>query len=91
VVWDRLCDLRGTDPAIGRQQLTPERELVLLDKDFQAGGPELEAWSMVYLRYLASAQVSVREVAERLDASHKTLMRRTTRGYELLAEALRAR
>jgi len=91
VVWEHLGRLRGADGSIDTVQLTPERELELAARDFDAGSRELESWSAVYLRYFSASRLPLRDVAERLGVSRKTLRRRAQDGHRLLAEALRQR
>ncbi|MFN2250949.1 MAG: ATP-binding protein, partial [Anaerolineae bacterium] len=91
VVWEQLSELRGADSAAARRALTVERELAHAGEDFEAACTDLEAWSTLHLRYLARSRLSVEHIAGHLAVSRPTLMRRSTRGYELLAVALRER
>jgi len=89
VIWEQLCRIRGNSPSPRRPELTPEAELALLCRDFQVGKTEIEAWSLLYHRYLAADRTPVGEVAKLLGLTEKTLERRLNRGHELLAARLR--
>jgi len=89
VIWDRLRELRGARPSPRRASLAPEVELSLLREDFQAGKTEIEAWSLLYHRYLAHDRTPVGQVADLLGITDKTLERRLDRGHTLLAARLR--
>ncbi len=91
VVREKLAGLRGARHDPSRRPLSPDRELALFKTDFAAGSADLEALSVVYMCFLSAARLSAREMAQRLQVSKRTLARRSTRGCELLAEALRER
>ncbi len=58
---------------------------------FAAGDADLEAWSVLWARYLAPRAVPVARLAHDLGVVRRTLERRTERGAESLAAELRRR
>jgi hypothetical protein len=89
VIWAQLTRLRGAERAPRRDEVTPDEELRLLQEDFKDGNIERGAWSMLWFRYMAVSRPQMREVADVLGVSAKTLRRRLTRGYTLFADVLR--
>lgn len=92
IVCGQLERLRGSGPAssTSRDALTTAQELAWLEADFQTGQPELEAWSIVYCRFLSTGRWAMAELATRLGVVERTLERRLGRGYDLLADQLRS-
>ncbi len=91
VVWRHLSQLRGSRGSYSREELTPEQELLLAKGDFRAGNKMLEAWSVLYSRFFAANPMPLIELPSKVGASRRTLSRRTSLGYELLAAALNRR
>jgi len=89
VVWQHLAQLRGLRGTLSRDQLTPEREILLAQKDFRTGSNRLESWSVLYWQYYASNVTPLAALPGKLGTSRRTLSRRTSQGYQLLAAALR--
>ena len=87
--WARLSVLRGPDRAIARDELDAQRELVLLRADFATGHIELEAWAVLHYRYFGHGRRELKDIAAEVGVSRKTLSRRLSRGYDLMARALR--
>ena len=75
----------GSNAASGADALTRLRH------DFRAGDADLEAWSMLAIRYLSASQPPTSALANALSVSGRTLERRLARGHRLLAAALRER
>lgn len=70
---------------VGREALK-----AALTADFQRGNQELEAWSALYHRYLASPALSVEELAEAIPVSPQHFRRRVNLGLAYLLRALYA-
>ena len=89
IVWEHLGQLRSAEQPDSREALTPAAELELLTTDFRLGNADLEAWSLVYARFISLAQPSVGDLAEHLNVVRRTLERRAKRGYALLSDVLK--
>jgi formylglycine-generating enzyme required for sulfatase activity len=89
VIWEHLVRLRGAGHCPKRGDLTPELELSLLAQDFRTGSAEIEAWSLLYIRYMGMDQTPIGDIAQRLGITERTLERRVGHGHRLLTEALR--
>ncbi|MCC7018890.1 MAG: SUMF1/EgtB/PvdO family nonheme iron enzyme [Ardenticatenales bacterium] len=91
VVWDEMARLRegSHDRAVAPDDLDAARETALIEDAFRIGNPTLECWSALYARYLALRAWQVGELADLVIVNYRTLERRVTRGYALLAQALR--
>lgn len=66
-----------------------EGQIEQLSLDFSKGDPELEAWSAVYYRYLASNSLRVSELSEAAHVAPRQFRRRVERGITYLVTALR--
>ncbi len=92
VVREELSRVRAAAGVTPAEPATADPDLAAVASDFRAGNPDLEAWSSLNYRYLSPARTQVKtELAEELQVAYRTLARRFSRGYELLADALRAR
>ncbi len=85
----------GTDARVGRDAPgradTADETAAALAVDFAAGDAELEAWSVMWARYMAPRQAAVDRLARDLGVVRRTIERRTERGAAALAAVLRRR
>ncbi len=88
-IRQRLAALRGQADPVEDDRPDASAELEGLDADYLSGNLDLEAWSMLYARYLGASQVPGSELAGRLGITTKTITRRLERGHKLLADHLR--
>lgn len=89
LIRDRLDAHRGGDTCRTRGERSPDSELSALQRDFGAWDITRQAWGVLMHRYFATRPLPIREMESALGISKKTYERRLTRGYHLLAEALR--
>jgi len=89
VVADRLAQLRALHADRSSLEPAPADELERLHADFARGNPELEAWSVLHLRYFGARRMQMRDAARDLGTTYRTLARRLARGHEAVADALR--
>jgi predicted ATPase len=82
-----LAASRG-DPENGRMPALTATGSATAD-DFAAGDGDREAWSTLEARYFSGQESSLDTIAMRVGLSRRTLRRRQSRGYVLLAAALR--
>ncbi len=71
-----MGQLEAARRSTGVQQPRDAAGLRMLEVDFGAGSPELEAWSALYHRYLDPAQLQAGEIASRVGMPRRTLGRR---------------
>lgn len=88
VVRAGLAGARGVAPDTLEERAL-EDFLEEMPRDFRPGEIDREAWSMLYLRQVLAAATPNPELAERLGVTKRTLMRRMSRGYALVADELR--
>lgn len=84
----RLAVLRGQDADPLPPRPDAGAEMAAIEEDYRRGSLDLEAWSMLYIRYLGLSQPTGAELADRLGITTKTITRRLERGHRLLADHL---
>lgn len=74
------------------QPLTSHEHGILIDEDFQRENSELEAWSLLYYRYVrVELDLSLDKIGKRVGQTERTLHRRQTKGVHRLTETLARR
>lgn len=89
LITNKLAYHRHIEKLAGEADETRESSLAALQRDFSRNNVALEAWSLLYYRYVrVDLSLQVQDIVQALDAYPKLINRRLTFGYHRLTEAL---